>query len=131
MGLQFICKYPGSTGSINTLLTKPDRRSLKRMFGDGSCLFKSFSFIVTGTQDQHTLVRSHICDHMLLIEDILFQYGHLSTEHYSDYLQKSGMRNPYEWGTNIEIFTFAYMCQTDIYVFGVENNHWTAYIHSR
>ena len=67
---------------------------------------------------------------MLLIEDILFQYRHLSTEHYtsvSDYLQKSGMRNPYEWGTHIEIFTLAYMCQTDIYVFDVENNHWTAY----
>ena len=30
-------------------------------------------------------------------------------------------------GGQTEIFTFAYMCQTDIYVFDVENNHWTAY----
>ena len=100
------------------------------MVGDGSCLFRSFSFIVTGTQDQHSLVRSLICDHMLQIEEILFQYGHLSTRDYasvSDYLQKSGMRNPYEWGTQLEIYTFAYMCQTDIYVFDVETNRWTGY----
>ena len=47
LGLEFIalsnCARGG--GGPNTILTRPDCRSLKRILGDGNCLFRSLSYI--------------------------------------------------------------------------------------
>ena len=65
--------------------------------GDGNCLFRSFSYLITGMQQYHYDVHSAIFAHMFVIE---------STE---QYLQATRMNKPGGvWATDIEIYTFVH-----------------------
>ena len=53
-------------GGPDTILTRPDCRSLKTIKGDGNCLFRALCYyIITGSQQQHFALRSAIVYHML------------------------------------------------------------------
>ena len=41
------------------------------IIGDGNCLFRSFSYVITGRQTYHNLLRQKIVDHMQTIENVL------------------------------------------------------------
>ena len=47
-------------------LTEPDRSTLVDTVGDGSCMFRAMSVVMTGNQRQHVTVRraivKHLCD---------------------------------------------------------------------
>ena len=43
--------------------------------GNGNCLFSSLSYIITGREDQHFMLRTSIVQHMLSIPDMLIGYG--------------------------------------------------------
>ena len=43
----------------------------KRIEGDGNCLFWTFSFIITGSENQHMTVHHAILDHMVRIAHLL------------------------------------------------------------
>lgn len=60
LGLQYVGPNKTHGGSPDTVLTKPDKRSIKKIVGDGNCLYRSLSYILTGSEDQHFLVRSLI-----------------------------------------------------------------------
>ena len=47
-----------ASGSPSTPLTNPT--GFKNIRGDGNCMFRAFSFIITGSEDQHMLVRHAI-----------------------------------------------------------------------
>ncbi len=55
-------------------LTHPDMRTIKRIRGDGICLFRSFSYIITGSEEQHMAVRAAIVSCMVDIAHFLI--GH-------------------------------------------------------
>ena len=57
------------------ILTCPDCCSLKKIRGDGNCLFHSLSYIITGGEDQHFALRTAIVHHMLSIPHMLIGYG--------------------------------------------------------
>ncbi len=46
-----------------------------------------------------------------------------------DHLRNSNMRNNFVWGTDIEIYTFAHMCETNVYLFCESFDSWA--LHSR
>ena len=41
-----------------------------------------------------------------------------------EYITHTKMDNNNRWGTDIEIFTFANMCQTKVYVYSVQQSNW-------
>ena len=60
MGLQFHAKTRIRVGGPNISLTRPDMRTVKRIEGDGNCLFRAFSYLITGSESQHMAVRLDI-----------------------------------------------------------------------
>ena len=82
--------------------------------GDGNCLFRSFSYTITGRQAYYKNIRQKIVAHMLKIESAL--QPHIKSSAY-DYLARSGMRNDRVWGTDIEILSASSLLNTDIYVY--------------
>lgn len=53
--------------------TTPPNRKLS-ITGDGNCLFRCFSVIISGTQRHHALFRTEICNYIELDEDSFFSY---------------------------------------------------------
>ncbi len=126
LGLPYCSTYERSIGSSNTILTRPDRQSVRVMIGDGNCLFRSLSCVLTGSQQHHLLVRSLICNHMSSITHLLLPHIHPCNS-VEDYITRTKMDNNLVWGTDIEIFTFANMCQTKVYVFSVQQSNWSVF----
>ena len=94
--------------------------------GDGNCLFRSFSYIITGRQNYHSLIRKRIIDHMKTIEHAILPHSGSSVD---SYLLRTQMRNDGVWGSDIEILTAASLFCTDIYVFTKfgNNNRWVKF----
>ena len=96
----------------NKILGPPlEKHSIQR---DGNCLFRALSYIVTGRQTDHHILRSKVIEHMKTIEVYLLPHMKCSLE---NYLQKSQMRSSGTWGTDIEIFAAASLLSTDIFVY--------------
>ena len=56
------------------LLTPPDMRTVKHISGDGNCLFRSFAYIITVSEDQHMAVRTAILEHMISIAHFILNH---------------------------------------------------------
>ena len=54
LGVQFVISNRTPRGP-NVDLRPPNH--IKRIKGDGNCLFRSFSYIITGSEEQHMAVR--------------------------------------------------------------------------
>ena len=52
-------------GGPNVPLTPPNMRTVKHITGDGNCLFHSFAYIMTGSENQHMAVHTAILQHMI------------------------------------------------------------------
>ena len=57
------------------ILTRPNCRSLKRIVGDGNCLFRSLCYIITGSEEQHLALRAAIVHHMLSVPHMFVGHG--------------------------------------------------------
>ena len=73
LGLNFVRSNRLGGGGPDVILTRP--LAVKRISGDGSCLFRCLSYVMTGSQEQYHEVRTKICDH-------LFSIAHFMLEHY-------------------------------------------------
>ena len=83
--------------------------------GDGNCLFRCFSYILTGSQDQHLAIRMAIVAHMRSIAHLLEAClntrvcGYTNLEAYIASMECPNSDGRYGWGSEIEIYTFAEM----------------------
>ena len=68
-------KVSGLDGEMHQPLTEPNLRRVKRIGGDGNCLFRSFSYIVTGSEEHHMEIRQSILLHMIEISGLLITSG--------------------------------------------------------
>ena len=100
----------------------------KRIEGDGNCLFRTFSFILTGSEYQHMAVRQAILDHMVRTAHLLL-FQHIRSSHTSvqSYIASSRMDVRGIWGTETEMLALAHMLQTDIYSYNTEDHTWHKY----
>ena len=65
LGLSFVRPFTCVPGGPDVVLTRPDDMSLKKIVGDGNCLFRSLCYITTGSQTQHFELRTAIvCPHV-------------------------------------------------------------------
>ena len=106
---------PNSSKDCKTILIK----------GDGNCLFRSLSFVLTGSQDAHIKLRQLLWDYMLQHKQ---RIDTISTT--SDHVNTSKMQTLGKWGTEIELIAFASMIDTDIVVLGPYNEteyRWLTY----
>ena len=90
--------------------------------GDGNCLFRALSYLITGCQSHHAMVRTKIIEHMKSIETILQPHISGSVE---DYLARSKMALETVWGTDIEILTAASLLKADIFVYTKVGSYYT------
>ena len=74
--------------------------------GDGNCFFSAVSFIISGNERYHRIIRKAVCDHLCSNQNELKTYlpprfhGNVR-----EYLRQTNMRNAGVWATEVEIFT--------------------------
>ena len=125
MGLQFVAASGLNTGGPEVTLTCP--RSTQPINVDGNCLFRTLSFIITGSEEQHTLVREAILHHMLQIAHFMLFHHIIGYSSVSEYIQHTCMDQDGTWGTDIVIFTLAHLLNTCMFVYTTEQCNWWRY----
>ena len=84
-----------------------------RVKGDGNCLFGALSYSITGTQDQHSIIRSYIVNHMLHsntqhnLEMLFATRNKLQSTNISYQNHLCDMQQDGTWGTEQEIVAAA------------------------
>ena len=70
MGLRYVCANNISASGPVVPLRRPNLTTLKNTRGDGNCMFRALSYLITGTQAQHLGVRAAIVRHLLQHDDL-------------------------------------------------------------
>ena len=105
----------------------PDACRLRRSSGDGNCLFRSFSYIITGSESGHLAIRRAILRHMVDIAHLLLG-GHLTNyDSVDEYVQATGMDKDRTWGTEGDMMTLPHLLQTPLYAYNVPRQQWMCY----
>ena len=114
-------------GRPNISLTPPV--TFRRILGDGNCLFRALSFIITGSEEQHMLVRQAIVAHMRSLGQVLWEHHIYPDVAYRNgmehYLSETCMERSGAWGTQVEIIALANLLNIPIYTVSV-GEVWTA-----
>ena len=142
LGVQFRAIFDHQPGGPDTILTRPDHHSLYNVKGDGNCLFRTFSYMITGTEDQHLAIRSAVVQHMLCIPHLLIGNGTDGEpnainllchpriyESVEQYISSTRMDHSGTWGTNVEMLVLAHKLNTPVYCYDTSAPHhiWAAY----
>ena len=85
---------------------------VKRILGDGNCLFRGLAVVTTGWETSHLYIRQLICEY---ISDV----GTYNKEDPVKYLRESKMKCGKVFGTDVEIMAAAQVLGTDIYVYHI------------
>ena len=95
---------------------RPDAKTIRtvNMRGDGNCLFRAFSYVVLGVQTHHSLIRQAIVDFMKENENLM---KGITRDSVPRYLCTSMMASENTWGTEVEIFAFATLTRSVVYVY--------------
>ena len=90
-----------------------------KILGDGNCLFRAFSAILTGSQVSYTKVRAEIC-RFIVVQGAGFISRYLETKFENvtpvQYMKKYQMDSDTTWGSDIEIIALSKMLSVDIFV---------------
>ena len=107
-------KKPFKTINARTVArnSKPLKTALIR--GDGNCLFRTFSHVLFGVQTHYNNVRNTLVNYIRENEAIMKQ---ATSRPVNQYLCESNMSKDKTWGTEVEIFAFASITSTPVYVF--------------
>ena len=144
LGLGFCGPNRITPGSPNAPLANPV--GFKNIRGDGNCMFRSLSFIITGSEDQHMHVRIR---HMRDIGNVLWEsqispllnnlrsIGEVSVgnnqspnaDHMAginEYIAATRMDHDKTWGSEVEIMVLAHLLDTAVYSYDTARG-WNRY----
>ena len=147
LGLGFCGPNRITPGSPNAPLANPV--GFKNIRGDGNCMFRSLSFIITGSEDQHMHVRRAIIRHMRDIGNVLWEsqispllnnlrsIGEVSVgnnqspnaDHMAginQYIAATRMDHDKTWGSEVEIMVLAHLLDTAVYSYDTARG-WNRY----
>ncbi|XP_071544074.1 uncharacterized protein [Panulirus ornatus] len=110
-GFSVRCYLPSSKPHTISV-TEPPKEKVS-MNADGNCLFRSFSYFLTGSQTSHKRLRHLIVKYMRINTSI---FSNLAES--PNYPDGSNMDCIGEWGTEVEIVAFASLVATSIAVYG-------------
>ena len=136
LGVSFVRSTGFQPGGPDTVLRRPDLRSLRNVEADGNCFFRAISYIITGSETQHLEIREAIISYMLSIEHLLI--GHDSTGHANflvplninsvqQYIDNTGMARNGTWGTDIEMLIVSHMFTCNVYSYDANSNTWAVF----
>ena len=146
LGLGFCGPNRITPGSPNAPLANPV--GFKNIRGDGNCMFRSLSFIITGSED-HMHVRRAIIRHMRDIGNVLWEsqispllnnlrsIGEVSVgnnqspnaDHMAginQYIAATRMDHDKTWGSEVEIMVLAHLLDTAVYSYDTARG-WNRY----
>ena len=94
-------------------------KKTEKMLGDGNCLFRSLSYVITGVENYHMKIRSEVCQFMKNshFSDSIRRTLMPTFRSVQQYLHFTKMEKDGTWGTEVELFTAALMLNTKIYVY--------------
>jgi hypothetical protein len=104
---------------------------IHQVIGDGNCLFRSISLGITGTQSQHSLIRSYIVNHMLhsnvqaqLQQSFQTRAGisQIQQQQISYIEHLTQMQDDAVWGTEHEIIAAAHLFDISIVCYSKYND---------
>ena len=128
MGLRFMRVNNVSPGGPDIALRHPNISTLTNTLGDGNCLFRAFSYVITGTQTQHDEIRTAIITHMQLNSDLFMSSGYVGINvNYNsvdDYINDTRMDTDGAWGSSVEMFALAHLLSTRIISYSRESTMW-------
>ena len=147
LGLGFCGPNRITPGSPNAPLANPV--GFKNIRGDGNCMFRSLSFIITGSEDQHMHVRRAIIRHMRDIGNVLWEsqispllnnlrsIGEVSVgnnqspnaDHMAginQYIAAMRMDHDKTWVSEVEIMVLAHLLDTAVYSYDTARG-WNRY----
>ena len=75
LNVRFVHLFQRESGGSGQILTLPSTSTLQSIQGDGNCLFRAMSFIITGSQSQHFETRSAIMAHLISIPHLVTGIG--------------------------------------------------------
>ena len=147
LGLGFCGPNRITPGSPNAPLANPV--GFKNIQGDGNCMFRSLSFIITGSEDQHMHVRRAIIRHMRDIGNVLWEsqispllnnlrsIGEVAVGYnqspnadhmagINQYIAATRMDHDKTWGSEVEIMVLAHLLDTAVYSYDTARG-WNRY----
>ncbi len=80
--------------------------------GDANCCFKAIVYMLTGSEEQHSILRSHVVEHIKInqLDDCIMKNG-------KTYLEESRMTDSGVWATDAELLACAAFIGCDIIVY--------------
>ena len=116
LGLEYVAPNGIAPGGPEVSLTPPI--TFRAIKGDGNCLFRALSFIITGSEEQHMALRQVIIRHMRSIGQLLWENQIYPDADYPDgmeqYIARSRMEHAGAWGTQVEMIALAHLLNTPI-----------------
>lgn len=106
-------------------LSEPRRVHVTK--GDGNCYFRAISFMITGSEDSHNILRDKVVQHME--HDIAVKLQNYLQQNVSDYIAQSQVSRQGVWATDAEIMATASLIGCDVIVYSKFGNsmEWLTY----
>ena len=130
LGIDFIQPNGLSPGGPTVPLTRPDPKDIVQISGDGNCMFRAFSYIISGSQNHHMKVREAILKHMEKIAPLMLKHIDTYTS-VPDYISGTKMNLDRTWGTQYELYALSHLLGTSIFTYLIAPNpshsNWVRY----
>ena len=125
LGIRFVRPNTVRSGGPCVPLKAPEAHTIRRIAGDGNCLFRSLAYVITGSEDQHLAIRQRIVRHMFEISDLLLGI-HIPDRFRSvqEYIRDTEMHRATTFGTDVEILTMAHLLKTAILSYDQRDKQW-------
>ena len=107
------------------LLGNKEPTSVQIIEGDGNCLFRAVSYVMSGSQYHHYILRKLAVEQ---IYDMGPKFKKISTEESpQEYIKRTKMNKLSCWGTDVEIYALSALLDTCIFVFYPLNKSWNKF----
>ena len=125
LGVEFVRCNGACPDGPNVPFTRPINTKVKHTAGDGNCLFRSFSYIITGSEQHHIEIRCAIINNMVGIAHLLLDC-HVPSQFSSiqQYIAATRMNHSWSWRTDVEIYTLSHLLHTSVFTYDMATKKW-------
>ena len=89
---------------------------MNRIQGDGNCLFRAFSYAITGSERQHLFLRRAIILYMRTTNECMrLLVGLVDDVTIDDYIQRTRIDEEGTWGSQTEMYVLAHRTGLNIF----------------
>ncbi|VDK69172.1 unnamed protein product [Litomosoides sigmodontis] len=121
--LNIRCHFSTVRQEPKPLFCKSIPSSTAPIVADGNCLFRSIALYLSGSDEEHSVVRKNVVEFEEKYDDELREVNNFSLADWKEHIRK--MTNDGEWATEIELLALAALLDADIWTF--LNGKWLRY----